>query len=124
MTQCLAVVERLVSAYNHKDFNTLEALLAPNLDFAHFNRGFEFNDRGKVLEIIRHFAAELVPDRRMEEAVRVTVSGNIVVREAYYSGTAATDIPGFATAGHFRLKFCSVFQLDDAGVILEWKDYG
>lgn len=92
MTQGRAVVERLVSAYNHKDFDTLEALLAPNLDFAHFNRGFEFNDRGKILEVIRHFAAELVPDRRMEEAVRVTVSGNIVVREAYYSGTAAQTL--------------------------------
>ena len=52
-------------------------------------------------------------------------SQRIVVREAWYAGTAAVDLPGFGAAGEaFRLKFCSVMRFDDRGILVEWKDHG
>lgn len=117
--------QRLVDLYNAKDFDALEQVIAPDLDFAHFNRDFAFRERSGLLGVLRHFAAELIPDRRFLPAERVTVAGNIVVREGFYTGTAAVDLPGFANAGGtIMLKFCSVLRFDDEGILLEWKDYG
>ena len=124
MPDAVAIVNRLVAAYNNKDFSTLESLLSANIDFTHFNRGFAFDKRAGILEIMRHFAYELAPDRKMEPADRVTIDGNLVVREAFYTGTALADIPNFAPQGHFSFKLCSVFRVNDSGVIVEWKDYG
>ena len=120
-----AAAERLIQAYNAKDFEAMEALIAPDLDFAHFNRDFKMTSRSELLEVLRAFAASYVPDRRFEAPERVTVSGNLVVREAWYAGTAAVDLPGFGTAGEaFRLRFCSVMRFDDNDILVEWKDHG
>lgn len=125
MTDVAAAAERLVQAYNAKDFDTLERLIAPNIDFAHFNRNFNLSDRGALLDVLRSFATSYVPDRRFEPPERVQTFGDTVVREAWYAGTAAVDLPGFGAAGEkFRLKFCSVMRFDASGVLVEWKDYG
>ena len=117
--------ERLIQAYNAKDFGAMDAMMAPDIDFAHFNRDFVLTDRAALLDVLKDFAASYVPDRRFEDPERVTVAGNIVVREAWYAGTAAIDLPGFGAAGQaFRLKFCSVMRFDDDGVLVEWKDHG
>jgi hypothetical protein len=117
--------ERLIEAYNAKDFDALDALIAPDIDFTHFNRDFVLSDRQALLDVLRGFADSYVPDRHFEAPERVTVAGNIVVREAWYAGTAAVDLPGFGAAGEaFRLKFCSVMRFDNAGVLVEWKDHG
>lgn len=120
-----AVSERLISAYNAKDFDALEAMIASNIDFAHFNRDFVLTDRKALIDVLRGFAESYVPDRHFEDAERVNVVGNIVVREAWYVGTTSVDLPGFGAAGEgFRLKFCSVMRFDDHGVLVEWKDHG
>lgn len=120
-----AAAERLIQAYNAKDFEAMEAMIAPDLDFAHFNRDFKMTSRSELLEVLRAFAASYVPDRRFEAPERVIVSGNLVVREAWYAGTAAVDLPGFGTAGEaFRLRFCSVMRFDDDDILVEWKDHG
>lgn len=125
MTEVAQAAERLIQAYNAKDFDALEQLIAPDIDFAHFNRDFVLTDRKALLDVLRGFAASFVPDRRFEAPERVTVAGNIVVREAWYAGTAAIDLPGFGAAGEaFRLKFCSIMRFDDAGILVEWKDHG
>ncbi len=125
MVDFAGAAERLIQAYNAKDFDTLEGLIAPDIDFAHFNRDFVLTDRKALLDVLRGFAASYVPDRHFEAPERVTVAGNIVVREAWYVGTAAVDLPGFGAAGEaFRLKFCSVMRFDEAGVLVEWKDHG
>lgn len=117
--------ERLIRAYNDKDFDALETMISPDIDFAHFNRDFMLTDRAALLDVLRSFAATYVPDRRFEMPERVTVAGHIVVREAWYVGTAAVDLPGFGAAGEsFRLKFCSVMRFDEAGNLVEWKDHG
>lgn len=125
MVDTAAAAERLVQAYNAKDFDGLAAMIAPDLDFTHFNRDFVLSSRDALLDVLRQFASTYVPDRRFEAPERVTVAGDIVVREAWYAGTAAVDLPGFGSAGEaFRLKFCSVMRFDAAGLLVEWKDYG
>lgn len=120
-----AAAERLIAAYNDKDFDAMARWIAPDIDFSHFNRNFVLASRDALLDVLRDFAASYVPDRHFEAPERVTVSGNIVVREAWYAGTAAVDLPGFGAAGEaFRLKFCSVMRFDEAGILVEWKDYG
>jgi SnoaL-like domain len=125
MADVAAAAERLVQAYNAKDFDQLEVLIDPELDFAHYNRDFILGSRDALLSVLRDFAATYVPDRHFEPPERVTVSGDIVVREASYAGTAAVDLPGFGAAGEaFRLKFCSVMRFDGRGILVEWKDHG
>jgi hypothetical protein len=120
-----ASAERLIQAYNAKDFDAMSTMIAPDLDFAHFNRAFVLTSRDALLDVLRDFASQYVPDRHFEAPDRVTVAGDIVVREAWYVGTAAVDLPGFGAAGEaFRLKFCSVMRFDDAGTLVEWKDHG
>ena len=125
MTEPADCAERLVQAYNAKDFDRLETLIASDLDFAHYNRNFVMNSRAELLAVLRDFASTYVPDRHFEPPERVTVAGDIVVREAWYAGTAAIDLPGFGAAGEaFRLKFCSVMRFDPQGILIEWKDHG
>ncbi|EIZ77819.1 hypothetical protein WSK_3601 [Novosphingobium sp. Rr 2-17] len=125
MVDFAQAAERLIKAYNRKDFKGMEALIAPDIDFAHFNRDFVLSDRNALLEVLGGFAKSYVPDRHFEVPERVTVAGSIVVREAWYVGTAAVDLPGFGAAGEgFRLKFCSVMRFDAEGVLVEWKDHG
>lgn len=125
MVDAARAAERLIQAYNAKDFVTLEAMIASDIDFAHYNRDFVLTDRAALLDVLKGFAASYVPDRHFEEPERVAVAGDIVVREAWYVGTAAVDLPGFGNAGEaFRLKFCSVMRFDEDGVLVEWKDHG
>lgn len=120
-----AAAEKLVAAYNSKDLVLMQSLVSPTLDFAHFNRDFAFDNSDGLFAVLRQFASTLVPDRHFLPPDRVTVSGNIVVREAYYAGTAQVDLPGFAQAGgKINLKFCSVLRFDENGLLVEWKDYG
>jgi len=120
-----ALAERFVGFYNAKDFDRLAAMASPNLDFSHFNRDFTFSNRDALLEVLKQFGSTLAPDRKFLSPERVTVSGNIVVREAYWVATAMVDLPGFAKAGgKIRFRFCSVMRFDDNGILVEWKDYG
>ena len=125
MVDFAVAAERLIQAYNAKDFDQLETFISVDLDFAHYNRDFVLVGRKALLDVLRAFASTYVPDRHFEAPERVTVSGNIVVREAWYAGTAAIDLPGFGNAGEsFRFKFCSVMRFDEAGLLVEWKDHG
>lgn len=125
MVDVATASDRLIASYNAKDFDELSALIDPDLDFAHFNRDFILGSREALVEVLKGFAETYAPDRRFEPADRVTVAGNIVVREAWYTGTAAVDLPGFGAAGEaFRFKFCSVMRFNDDGLLVEWKDHG
>ena len=120
-----AKAEALIAAYNRKDFDAMAEMIAPDLDFAHFNRDFALGSRDELMGILRQFAADFIPDRQFEAAERVTEAGDIVVREGYYTGTPAVDLPGFGAQGEaFRLKFCSVMRFNADGILVEWKDHG
>lgn len=125
MVDARARSDALIDAYNRKDFEAMEALMSPTLDFAHFNRDFVLADRGELLTILRNFAANLIPDRCFDPPERVVEVGDMIVRESWYSGTPQVELPGFGPVGQkFRLKFCSVMRFDGEGLLVEWKDYG
>lgn len=120
-----AAADKVVAAYNAQDFDGLAALIAPDLDFAHFNRDFALDSRDALIDILKQFAAGLIPDRKFETPERVTSSGNVVVREGWWTGTCQVDVPGFGSAGDaIKLKFCTVLRFDDDGILVEWKDHG
>lgn len=125
MTDFAACADRLIQAYNDKDFERLRAMVAPDLKMAHFNRGASFENADDLIELMKAFGDSLMPDRRFEPAEGVHVIGNVVVREGYWSGTAQQDLPGFAGKGEaLRLRLCSVMRFDDAGILVDWKDHG
>lgn len=125
MTDYAANAERMIQAYNDKDFATLKSAIAPNITMAHFNRGASFTSADELIAVMQAFGADYMPDRQFLPAERVTVSGNVVVREGYWTGTPTQDIPNFAVKGEtLRLRLCSVMTFDDAGVIVDWKDHG
>lgn len=125
MADFKAAADKLIATYNAKDFDTLETLIAPDLDFAHYNRDFAFDNRDGLFEVLKQFGEALIPDRKFEEPERVTAEGNVVVREGYYTGTAQVDLPGFGNAGDaINLKFCTVLRFNDDGILVEWKDHG
>lgn len=125
MVDFVAATDRLIDAYNAKDFGAMSALIAADIDFAHFNRDFVLGSRDALIGVLQQFAEQCVPDRHFEAPERVFAAGDKVVREAWYVGTAAIDLPGFGMAGEaFRLKFCSVMRFDHDGMLVEWKDYG
>lgn len=116
---------KIVAAYNAKDFETLTSLLHPDLDFEHVNRGFAYRKRDDLLGVLRMFAGDLMPDRKMGAPERVLSSGDVVVRVAPWGGTAKVDVPGFAKAGEkVAITLCSVLHFDEQGRLVEWKDYG
>ena len=123
--ELVSITDRLIDAYNAKDFEALGAFIADDVDFTHFNRDFVLGSREALIGVLKQFAEQCVPDRRFEAPERVFSVGDKVVREAWYAGTAAIDLPGFGMAGEaFRLKFCSVMRFNEEGILVEWKDYG
>lgn len=125
MSDLVGLVDKFLTAYNDKDFATMSRMMVPDIDMAHYNRGAFFSSSAELIAVFPLFADVLAPDRAFSPAHRVTVAGNIVVRESDFSGTAAEDIPGFAPKGErFKLRLCSVFRFNDDGLIAEWKDHG
>ncbi len=121
-----AAADRLIDAYNRQDFDELEGLIDPAIDFAHHNRAFAINDRRQLLDMLRLFADELLVERHFEQPERVMTVGNVCVRENDWVAVPRVDIEAIgATAGTpFRLRLCSVLRFDDDGILVEWKDHG
>jgi len=125
MSDYVQLVDTFLTAYNNKDFATMRDMMVPDIDMAHYNRGAVFTDREQLMAVFPIFADVLMPDRKFSSALRITASGNVVVRESDFTGTATDDIPGFATKGEaVNLRLCSVFRFNDAGLIAEWHDHG
>jgi hypothetical protein len=126
MMNAAAAAGRVIGAYNAKDFDTMESLIAEQVDFAHFNRNYAISSRSELVAILRQFASEFLSSRRFEEPERVTASGNVCVREGYWTAITKVDLAAFgASAGDtVRLKFATVMRFDDEAILLEWKDYG
>lgn len=125
MVDFAAAADRVVDAFNEMDFDRLRSLMAPNHKFRHFNRGFAIDNRDEFVDLLIHFARNIMPVRRLETPERVTVSGNLVIREGWYSGKAAGSWEGWSEAGEeVRHKTATFYLFDDEGLLLEWVDYG
>ena len=125
MTNFVAASDRLMDAYNAKDFKTLRRLISPTIDMAHFNRNAAFTSADELIAVMEAFASSYMPSRRFEKPERVIASGSFVIREAYWGGSPTVDIPGFGKAGEaIKLRLCSVMRFDNDGILVEWKDHG
>jgi hypothetical protein len=125
MVDFAAAADKVVEAFNTKDFETLRSLMAPKLKFRHFNRDFAIDDRDEFVDLLVHFAKNIMPERRLETPERVAVSGNLVIREGWYSGKAAGNWEGWSQAGQeVRHKTASFYLFDNEGLLVEWVDYG
>ena len=125
MVDLVAASDRIVDAFNDKDFESLRNMMHPKLKFRHFNRAFEIDDRDEFIDVLIHFAANIMPVRKLEIPERITVSGNLVIREGWYAGKAAGNWEGWSTAGEeVRHKTATFYLFDDNGILLEWVDYG
>jgi hypothetical protein len=125
MTDYAACAERIIEAYNDKDFDALRAAIAPDIRMAHFNRGASFERADDLVAVMRVFADSLMPDRKFERAEGLHRCGNVVVREGYWGGTAMDDIAGFGSRGErIRVRLCSVMTFSDDGILIDWKDHG
>lgn len=123
-TDRVATVERLVDAYNTKNWGRYALFFREDLRFCHHNRGFEFSDRATFLAAMRVFANDLVPNRTLGPAVRCVQAGDVVVREQVWSGKAIADFPGIGAAGEdVRLEICSVYVFD-GDLIAQYHEYG
>lgn len=125
MTDFAACAERLIQAYNAKDFDALRAAIAPDIKMAHFNRGASFDKADDLIGLMQAFGDSLMPDRQFEPAEGLYQCGNVVIREGYWGGIPTADIPGFGAAGErVRLRLCSVMKFSDDGILVDWKDHG
>jgi ketosteroid isomerase-like protein len=125
MTDFATAAERLIAAYNAKDFEAMTKMVAPDLNFCHNNRNFAFDNWAGLREVLQQFATALVPDRKFLPHMRLTASGNLIIREGFWTGTAQVDLPGFAQAGGtIMLKFCTILRFNGDGRVAEWTDYG
>ena len=113
----IAVVDGITSAYNDKDWAQLEGALAPDLAFAHNNRGVTTKTAAEFLALLRKTVDEMLPDRHFKPADRIQQIGNIVVREGYWAADAVVDSPRV-------MKLCTVLRFNDDGLLAEWSDYG
>lgn len=125
MTDFAACSDRIIQAYNDKDFGSLKSAIAPDIRMAHFNRGASFSSADELIAVMQAFGDSLMPDRQFEPVEGVHVCGNVVVREGYWGGTAQGDIAGFGAKGEkLRLRLCSVMTFSDDGILVDWKDHG
>ena len=125
MKNVVELSNQIVAAYNAKNFVALRGQMHPAIAFAHFNRGFAFNDREALLQVLEMFAGQLMPDRRIGSPERLVAQGDTVVRVAVWAGTAQADIPGFGNAGDaISKKLCSFMRFDQDGLLVEWHDFG
>lgn len=119
----LAVVDRLVKAFNAPDFDELSEILADDIVFSHKNKGMEGSGKEKLLSNIR-MMNDAFPGRVIGETKRYAINGDVVLREAHWTGTAAQDVPGFAQAGERAYLDTMTLFVIRGGQIHEWADFG
>ena len=121
--QTLAVAEDFIAAYNAKDFETLERILAGDLVMRHHNRDVELTGAESAISLMHSFEGAF-PDRRFHSIRRKLAVGEHAIIEHTWEATATTDVPGFAAKGEVaRMELCTVFTIRN-GQVSEYDDYG
>jgi hypothetical protein len=119
-----ATVETYVAAYNDKDYEVMRALMRSDLKFSHFNRGFTLT-RDQLIDTIKTFAEQYLPEREFGPAVRTHSAGNVVYREHAWTGALIAGLNGFGAEGYrIDMQLCMVMVFDEAGSIAEYYHYG
>src|SRR5919108_5188507 len=116
-----AVMQRLVDAFNERDFEALEDLFAP--DYVNHNPppfpGFS-GDRDSQLRVMRGFT-DAVSDARAEVA-HIIAEGDLVVLHDFVRGTNDGDfffgVP--ATGKQVQAEFVHIWRIADGRIAERW----
>lgn len=119
----LDLAERFTTAYNAKDLDGLRALLAPDIQMRHHNRGVDIAGADAVIALVESFEGAF-PDRRFHSVRRSFELDGRAVVEHTWEANATADVPGFAKEGETaRIEICTVLTARN-GQIAEYDDYG
>ncbi|WP_040796411.1 nuclear transport factor 2 family protein [Nocardia higoensis] len=121
--ELLKLALSVVDAWNRLDIDALRDLVDENVVVVHQNRGVAAKGRDLMLETVQQMS-QVFPDRFIGETTRWATTGNSIMRETTWQGTATADVPGFGNAGEFcKLDVLSIMSFDN-GRLTEWCDYG
>jgi hypothetical protein len=121
--ELLAQAHKVVDAWNNLELDVLHDLVDENIVVVHQNRGVAATGRDLMIETVKQMK-QVFPDRSIGETTRWAVTGNSVLRETTWQGTATADVPGFGKAGELcKLNVLSIMTFED-GRLTEWCDYG
>jgi ketosteroid isomerase-like protein len=118
------VADRFLAAYNARDVDACEPLLAPDVRMIHHGRGVDLSGRKAVVASLRESLSSAFPDRRFLPERRRMVSGDRVLVEHTWEATPVLDVAGFGNAGEVvRLEVSTVLTVQD-GLIVDCSEYG
>jgi len=121
--ELLKLALSVVDAWNRLDIDALRDLVDENIVVVHQNRGVAAKGRDLMLETVQQMS-QVFPDRFIGETTRWATTGNSILRETTWQGTATADVPGFGKAGEFcKLDVLSIMSFEN-GRLTEWCDYG
>lgn len=124
MSDVAKLAEAYIDAYNSKDMDALASMLTENVHIIHHNRGVEVTGRDNAVALYEGYG-QAVPDRAFADRKRLDVlaDGRVLI-EHTWSGTAAADIPGWASSGEkLSLDICT-FLTFDGDKVADYHDFG
>lgn len=116
-------VDQFIDAYNSGSDNKLLNLCSENILVVHHNRDITITGRAAFAELMSTFKSAF-PDKHFKNRRGHYIDGDKVIVEHTWTGTAATNVPGWAQQGETaRLDLCTIYTVRD-GLIVEYHDYG
>jgi steroid delta-isomerase-like uncharacterized protein len=121
------VVQRMVDAINARDFEALDAVIAPDIQrHSAATPDVTVTNREEFKEFLRQDVAS-VPDSRQEVLLMLAEDGLVAVRMRY-SGTQQGPMGPFpATGKTFSLPFLGILRIENeqiAEMWVEWDNLG
>jgi steroid delta-isomerase-like uncharacterized protein len=121
--ELLGLAHSVVDAWNRLDMDALRELVHEDVVVVHQNRGVAATGRELMLQTVEQMS-EVFPDRAIGQTTRWATTGNSVMRETTWQGTATAEVPGFGKKGDFcKLNVLSIMTFEN-GRLTEWCDYG
>lgn len=117
------LADSYVDAYNRVDLDALGALLADDVHIIHHNRGVEVNGREAAIALYEGYG-QAFPDRQLADRTYSTIVDGQVLVQHTWSGTAAADVPGWASKGDKVSLQLSTFLHFKDGKLVDYHDYG
>ena len=117
------LADTYIDAYNRKDLEAVVAMLASDVHIIHHNRGVEVTGPEAARALYEGYGAAF-PDRAFTKRRDVLVNGDTVIVRHTWGGTAAADVPGWATTGDAVSLDVTTFLTFRDGVLVEYEDFG
>lgn len=117
------LADQYIDAYNRIDFDALGELLADDVHIIHHNRGVEVDGKEAALALYQGYGGAF-PDRAFTDRRDVLVDGETAIVRHTWGGTAAADVPGWATTGEKVSLALTTFLTFRGGRLVSYEDFG